>query len=64
MMKKYKHTALLPAISFEKLKELAENNDLINIEDFEESYNGYIKTVIVTPLSQEEILNIIGFKPG
>lgn len=63
MIKKYKHTAILSAISFKKLRKLAKNNDLINIIHYEKTYNGHMKTVIVTPLSQEEILNIIGFKP-
>lgn len=57
------HTAVLQVNSFKKLKGFAESNDLINIAYYEETYSGFIKTVIVTPLSQNEILNIIGFKP-
>lgn len=62
-MKLYKHNAVLPTASFEKLNNLSKTSNLINIIDHKKIDNCYVKVVILTTISQEEILNIIGFKP-
>lgn len=62
-MKIYKHEAILPLASFEKLNKLQKNNDLINIVYRKKLNRCFVKVIIFTTMSPEEILNIIGFKP-